>query len=399
MKQELKEGLVLLQKKRYAEAEAFFLQATQDKLLRAEALEYLVNIAQIQKDFNLKLKRLDQLLAISPDNLVAELTRAKLQAMKGSLVEFQITITRIMARMKERLLPSALAGKKLLMCIQFAFAGSQRLSYLLKLLDHINQSIEESKEPAITFQLLRAEIYFALNDLAKFVNAVEQLKAKDPLPPVFNKLLRLAEKYKSPAFPDYRANKVFGIGLSRTGTESLNHALETLGFQSIHWLNMHTQNLISENDFVFFDGFTDISVSYQFEKLYHTFPNARFILTTRPMESWGRSIKAHYQNSRNISSIKELSLANNAQRFEGAAYAAEWNLYAQHPTWEAAFQCFNDRVEHFFANKPKSKFLKLRVCDGEGWEKLCPFLEKPIPKIPFPHTNHSPAHYQNKSGS
>ena len=29
--------------------------------------------------------------------------------------------------------------------------------------------------------------------------------------------------------------KVFGIGLNKTGTISLHHALEQLGYRSLHW--------------------------------------------------------------------------------------------------------------------------------------------------------------------
>jgi hypothetical protein len=29
----------------------------------------------------------------------------------------------------------------------------------------------------------------------------------------------------------------------------------------------------------------------------------------------------------------------------------------------------------------------MNICDGEGWEKLCSFLNKPIPDVPFPKEN------------
>lgn len=396
MQEELKKGIELFRNKQFAEAEKLFLQVAQDTELSFEAYDYLVKIAQKQRDVNLKLKRLEELLVISPDNMVAELTRAKLISMKGSMAEYQNTVTKVLIRLKDQLLPSTLAGKKLLMGIQFVFTGSQRILLLRELLDIINRTIEKTQGSAVPFLIFQAEILLALNDMQEFSIAVEQLKGGDSLPQEFNRLAKIAGKFNSPGFPDYNADKVFCIGLSRTATESLNHALETLGYQSIHWLNKHTQTLISDNDFNLFDSFSDISISYQFEKLYHSFPNAKFIFTTRSIDSWGRSIRAHYSNSRNISSPLELSQSNNALRFEGEAYGAEWNLYAQHPTWEEAFQQFNNRVEHFFKNKPKDKFLKLQICDGKGWDELCPFLGKPIPNTPFPHTNKRPTQYKDK---
>jgi len=108
------------------------------------------------------------------------------------------------------------------------------------------------------------------------------------------------------------------------------------------------------------------------------------------------SITIHYQNRRQNSSLKDLSLPQYAQRFDGRAGPVEWNLYTRYPTWETAFQNFNERVEHFFSNKPKDRFLKFRIIDGDGWEKLCSFLDKPIPDVPFPNTNQSPAHFQSE---
>jgi hypothetical protein len=63
------------------------------------------------------------------------------------------------------------------------------------------------------------------------------------------------------------------------------------------------------------------------------------------------------------------------------------NLYARHASWEEAYLSFDHRVRSFFRDKPPEKFLELRICDGEGWDKLCPFLGKGIPEIEFPISN------------
>ena len=47
---------------------------------------------------------------------------------------------------------------------------------------------------------------------------------------------RVAEVLAAPQFPDFLAPKVFGIGLSRTGTSSLGRALERLGYLQAHFL-------------------------------------------------------------------------------------------------------------------------------------------------------------------
>ena len=35
----------------------------------------------------------------------------------------------------------------------------------------------------------------------------------------------------------------------------------------------------------------------------------------------------------------------------------------------------------------------LEVCwdEGDGWEQLCPFLDRPVPDVAFPHSNATPS--------
>lgn len=41
-----------------------------------------------------------------------------------------------------------------------------------------------------------------------------------------------------------------------------------------------------------------------------------------------------------------------------------------------------------FLNKKNIDYLDMNICDeGDGWEKLCKFLNKPIPDMEFPHEN------------
>lgn len=47
------------------------------------------------------------------------------------------------------------------------------------------------------------------------------------------------------------------------------------------------------------------------------------------------------------------------------------------------FHRHHENVRTFFQDKP-GKLLELNIIAGDGWEKLCPFLGKPIPDQPFP---------------
>ena len=52
----------------------------------------------------------------------------------------------------------------------------------------------------------------------------------------------------------------------------------------------------------------------------------------------------------------------------------------------AAYHRHHENVRRYFKNRP-ADLLEMNIVDGEGWGKLCPFLELPIPAEPFPHAN------------
>ena len=51
----------------------------------------------------------------------------------------------------------------------------------------------------------------------------------------------------------------------------------------------------------------------------------------------------------------------------------------------AGYLSYNNEVREYFGTR--DDFLELNVCGSEGWKKLCPFLDVPIPDVPFPHRN------------
>ena len=169
------------------------------------------------------------------------------------------------------------------------------------------------------------------------------------------------------------ANKVFGIGLSKTGTSSLNNALCLLGIPSIHF--PRTIEQVGK-----FDGATDISIAIAYKELDSLYPGSKFILTIREPFSWLRSYQAHKQkvmtecNGRIAQWIKQLSI----------------QLYGQ---WEcdptlclsAYNRHLNSVMEHFRCRE--SDLLILNICDGQGWQELCPFLGCDVPNLTFPHDN------------
>jgi hypothetical protein len=47
----------------------------------------------------------------------------------------------------------------------------------------------------------------------------------------------------------------------------------------------------------------------------------------------------------------------------------------------------NERVQ---ADIPAHRLLVMNIIEGDGWDKLCPFLGTKIPSLPFPHENPTP---------
>ena len=46
----------------------------------------------------------------------------------------------------------------------------------------------------------------------------------------------------------------------------------------------------------------------------------------------------------------------------------------------------HDDVHRYFMNRPDD-LLEMNIIDGDGWERLSPFLGLPAPAAPFPHLN------------
>jgi len=190
-------------------------------------------------------------------------------------------------------------------------------------------------------------------------------------------LERVYGRLSKPEIDVFAERKVFCIGLSKTGTTSVNGALNILGIDAAHWTNPLTHQVISDIDFFLLGACTDMSVAPNFEKLYYTYPNAQFILTKREIESWAKS-------------FRDMGIRNPGIRYMFPRLATVYGLYYHHSSIEEAYQAFERRVDYFFADKPPGKLLKFDIGMGHGWNELCAFLGEPLPQAPFPWLNKRP---------
>jgi tetratricopeptide (TPR) repeat protein len=275
------------------------------------------------------------------------------------------------------------------------YEGRERQRIWTGLLDRAG-AIRSHLVPAgsVPFGILNARIHLALRDRDGVVAAMRDLAKYASLGEPGEAIRRVAAVLSDPLYPDHAKPKIFGIGLSRTGTTTLAAALTILGFNTLHWANPLTHEIISDDDLHIFEAFTDTPISARFELLYDLFPNSKFIFTTRPFDSWVRSMSRYWQRNHGVSGFDE-ARAEMAQP-DAFRYGSEFcninrSLYFDFNNYAEAFDAHERRVRRFFQDKPADRFLELNVLAGDGWPKLCAFLGRDEPLAPFPWENRQPA--------
>ncbi len=237
--------------------------------------------------------------------------------------------------------------------------------------------------------LLAARLALALGETAIFRQRAEAALRAGSLDPQLEAALRAT------LMPEggRRADKVFVIGLSKTGTTSLHAALERLGYLSQHWSNPLTGQMLDMADGEVFDALSDTPVADMVERLLDDFPQARFILSTRAVASWCDSMLRHLR--RQHSAIGLEGLRDLVSRPADCPHGEAWcvlhrHLYTDHPDLPAAHAAHTERVHRLFRHQP-NRLLEFDVVAGDGWPKLCSFLGLPVPSGPFPRENARPA--------
>lgn len=178
------------------------------------------------------------------------------------------------------------------------------------------------------------------------------------------------------------APKIFGIGLSKTGTTSLANALQILGFRtkdnmgvvrySAGDLSSIDRDVLDAND-----AFTDTPIPSFYRELDVAYPGSKFILTTRERGGWLKSCMKQF-----------------TQRFAEGQNAAQKQLFVdmygtnvfESKQFGDGYEAFVGGVIEHFKGRPGS-LLIMDVAGGDGWEKLCPFLDRQAPDVPFPRAN------------
>jgi len=161
----------------------------------------------------------------------------------------------------------------------------------------------------------------------------------------------------------------WGIGLGRTGTNSLCEALRLLGYERVEH-NPPFERLAS------LDGGADNGVLLFYKYLDYKFPNSKFVLMLRPLEDWLHSMEFAASRYPVLSNDDDLAIMRRMQLYESVTFEREKFVRAYHR--------HHDDVRRYFLKRPDD-LLEMSLVGGEGWDKLCPFLGLEQPSAPFPH--------------
>lgn len=172
--------------------------------------------------------------------------------------------------------------------------------------------------------------------------------------------------------------KIFCLGLSKTGTSSLASALNILGLKAAHWHYTRTMFDYIDDDIIIYcdkfsgyDAFADTPIARIYKQLDERFPGSKFILTTRDEARWLESFRNQFEKGL-------------PAKFDAKLHM---DLYGtdsyDHDLCLAAFKNHTNNVKQYFKDR-EDDLLVINVTEGNGWEKLCPFLGMPMPEEDFP---------------
>jgi len=182
--------------------------------------------------------------------------------------------------------------------------------------------------------------------------------------------------------------RIFGIGMHKTGTTSLHHAFEILGYDSAHWKSAHWAKAIwREMNALGYSrtleksyALCDLPIPLLYEQLDRAYPGSKFILTIRREDSWLASVERHWN--------PECNPFRSTWDTDPFSHRIHQIIYGRKDfdaaTFLARYRRHNEEVKKYFADRPED-LLILDMDYGAGWPELCEFLGKPIPNVPYPH--------------
>ncbi len=171
--------------------------------------------------------------------------------------------------------------------------------------------------------------------------------------------------------------KIFGIGLSRTGTTTLNLILKQLGYNSMHFID----ELLDPPDWSIIErgeSFIDSPIPMLFKECDKRFRKSKFILTTRNINDWLDSMKWMFSHGKviwgwdeNIHRYHEMFYGT--RKYDREIFESHWNRY-------------HDDVFNYFQGR-SSDLIVINIDEAFNIRNLCSFLQIPKQGVEIMKTN------------
>jgi len=192
--------------------------------------------------------------------------------------------------------------------------------------------------------------------------------------------------------------QIIGAGFGRTGTKSMKHALEQLGFGPCYhmfevfqkpegiplWHKAAFGQDIDWDELLGgYQSGVDWPVSHFWQPLSERYPDAKVLLTVRPADQWYTSMTntsfSHLSGNEPEDEIR-------TQWKEMVDKIVLEDTFDNRPDDRAHCEAVFDRHTALVKDTiPADRLIVYEV--GSGWEPLCEGLGVPVPEGPFPKTN------------
>lgn len=154
--------------------------------------------------------------------------------------------------------------------------------------------------------------------------------------------------------------KIFGIGLGKTGLTSLKQAMAALGHSVLQQPMRIDRRMLAPYSFI-----CDKPINYRFREVAELYPEARYILTLRPIEAW---LKCQAR----VSGVRR---EGHDLKMRRECYGCD--LYDEDTFRDVYMRHYKD-VLAFFRTTPE-RLLVLNIFEGQGWKELVDFLKPEFP--------------------
>lgn len=121
---------------------------------------------------------------------------------------------------------------------------------------------------------------------------------------------------------------------------------------------------------------------WNFPKLYKKFDqmfDAKFILTIRDSKDWLNSLERWIEK---FDGVKNMAYG---KEFHEYFYGTNGTIKGNENKYTSFYDEHNENILNYF--KGKSNFIAFNFWEGDGWKKLCNFLDKQILDERIPHRN------------